>query len=142
MRHSKRSVLLSSSMNSAAWAVNMIISALPGGRRAPAGLRDAPLSPWGGSVSSRPMCSPLTRQAPPMRHLASLRLLLLALAGAAWLSGCALAPGGHMDYRTETAPLDDLVDIEPITPGLVATYRNTVEDRKSTRLNSSHVRTS
>ncbi len=62
-----------------------------------------------------------------MRHLASLRLLLLALAGAAWLSGCALAPGGHMDYRTETAPLDDLVDIEPITPGLVATYRNTVE---------------
>src|SRR5690554_7406388 len=71
-----------------------------------------------------PCAPPLTRQAPPMRHLASLRLLLLALAGAAWLSGCALAPGGHMDYRTETAPLDDLVDIEPITPGLVATLRN------------------
>lgn len=60
-----------------------------------------------------------------MRHLPPLRLLLV-LAGAAWLSGCALAPGGHMDYRTETAPLDDLVDIEPITPGLVATYRNSV----------------
>ncbi|WP_444988979.1 polysaccharide export protein [Halomonas mongoliensis] len=60
-----------------------------------------------------------------MRHPSFLRLAL-ALAGAAWLSGCALAPGGHMDYRTETAPLDDLVDIEPITPGLVATYRNTV----------------
>ena len=60
-----------------------------------------------------------------MRHLPPFRLLL-ALAGAAWLSGCALAPGGHMDYRTETAPLDDLVDIEPITPGLVASYRSTV----------------
>ncbi len=58
-----------------------------------------------------------------MRHRLPYRLLL-ALAGAVWLSGCALAPGGHMDYRTETAPLDDLVDIEPITPGLVATYRN------------------
>ena len=58
-----------------------------------------------------------------MRHLSSFRLLL-PLVAALWLSGCALAPGGHMDYRTETAPLDDLVEIEPITPGLVATLRN------------------
>lgn len=42
------------------------------------------------------------------------------------LSGCVLAPGGNIDYRTESAPLDDLVDIEPITPGLVSTYRSVV----------------
>ncbi|WP_235937248.1 hypothetical protein [Vreelandella azerica] len=42
------------------------------------------------------------------------------------LSGCALAPGGNIEYRTESAPLDDLVDIEPITPGLVSTYRSVV----------------
>ena len=35
------------------------------------------------------------------------------------LQGCAFAPGGHIDYRTDAAPLDDLVDIEPITFGLV-----------------------
>ena len=51
-------------------------------------------------------------------------LLVALLAGA--LSGCALAPGGHIDYRTETPPLDELVDIEPITPGLVATLSNGV----------------
>ncbi|XGA81016.1 polysaccharide export protein [Halomonas sp. CH40] len=42
------------------------------------------------------------------------------------LSGCALAPGGNIEYRTESPPLDDLVDIEPITPGLVSTYRSVV----------------
>lgn len=56
-----------------------------------------------------------------MTHSTSLKLLL-ALAGAALLSGCALAPGSHMDYRTETAPIDDLVDVEPITPGLLSSW--------------------
>ncbi|WP_445004363.1 polysaccharide export protein [Halomonas mongoliensis] len=60
-----------------------------------------------------------------MRYSSFLRLAV-ALAGAAWLSGCSLAPGSHMDYRTEAAPIDDLVDIEPITPGLISTYRNAV----------------
>lgn len=36
------------------------------------------------------------------------------------LGGCAIAPGGHMDYDTGDAPeLGHLVDIEPITPELV-----------------------
>ncbi|MFY0990290.1 polysaccharide export protein [Halomonas sp. C05BenzN] len=39
------------------------------------------------------------------------------------LQGCAFAPGGHIDYRTDAAPLDDLVDIEPITFGLVRSQR-------------------
>lgn len=37
------------------------------------------------------------------------------------LSACAFAPGGHIDYETDTAPLDDAVDIQPITLGLVKT---------------------
>lgn len=43
-----------------------------------------------------------------------------ALVGVLALSGCSLAPGGHMDYNTQAAPIDDLVDVQPITPGLVA----------------------
>lgn len=43
-----------------------------------------------------------------------------ALVGVLALSGCSLAPGGHMDYNTQTAPINDLVDVQPITPGLVA----------------------
>jgi len=45
---------------------------------------------------------------------------------AALLSGCAWAPGSHMDYQAESAPIDELVDVQPITPGLVATYREEV----------------
>lgn len=52
------------------------------------------------------------------------RLALLAVLMGAMLSGCALAPGGHIEYRSESAHLDELVDIEPITPGLVAAYRS------------------
>ncbi|XUO83167.1 polysaccharide export protein [Halomonas sp. KM007] len=36
------------------------------------------------------------------------------------LSGCALAPGGHFEANTQTAPIDELVDVQPITPGLIA----------------------
>ncbi|MDI5984997.1 polysaccharide export protein [Halomonas sp. M4R5S39] len=39
------------------------------------------------------------------------------------LQGCAFAPGGHVDYRTDAAPIDDLVDVEPITFGLVRALR-------------------
>jgi polysaccharide export outer membrane protein len=39
------------------------------------------------------------------------------------MGGCAFAPGGHIDYRTDAAPIDDLVDIEPITFGLVRALR-------------------
>lgn len=40
------------------------------------------------------------------------------------LSGCAFAPGGHIDYDTDSAPIDDLVDVEPITLGLVRTQQS------------------
>lgn len=49
--------------------------------------------------------------------------LLFPLAATALLAGCSLAPGSHMDYQTETAPIDDLVQIEPITPGLIASWQ-------------------
>ncbi|TDA95752.1 polysaccharide export protein [Halomonas marinisediminis] len=50
----------------------------------------------------------------------------LALSGTVLLTGCSLAPGGHIDYDAEIAPIDDLVEIQPITPALVANYRQTV----------------
>ncbi|MGR2736908.1 polysaccharide export protein [Billgrantia sp. Q4P2] len=50
----------------------------------------------------------------------------LFLFGLFALGGCAFAPGGHIDYRTDSAPIDDLVDIEPITFGLVRSQRQEV----------------
>ncbi|MCL7939471.1 polysaccharide export protein [Halomonas sp. ATCH28] len=52
--------------------------------------------------------------------------------GAVLLTGCSMAPGGHIDYsaETEAVPLDGLVDIQPITPALVATYRETVSQAR------------
>ncbi|WFF43013.1 polysaccharide export protein Wza [Salinicola endophyticus] len=53
------------------------------------------------------------------RGLAGLAALLLVTG----LSGCAFAPGGHIGYETDSAPIDDLVDVEPITLGLVRTQQ-------------------
>lgn len=39
------------------------------------------------------------------------------------LVGCAMAPGGHIDYEAKEISLDDKVEIVPITPELVASYR-------------------
>lgn len=40
------------------------------------------------------------------------------------MTGCSMAPGGHIDYEsTEQVSLDDQVDIVPITPSLISTYR-------------------
>ncbi|WP_416137225.1 polysaccharide export protein [Halomonas sp. HK25] len=64
-----------------------------------------------------------------MRPIRSFRPLA-TLVGVALFAGCSLAPGGHIDYRTETAPIDDLVDIQPITPALVAGYRQMVSQAR------------
>ncbi|WP_245888673.1 polysaccharide export protein [Halomonas denitrificans] len=45
---------------------------------------------------------------------------LLAMLVAVVLSGCALAPGGHIDEDHIGESLDERVDLEPITPQLVA----------------------
>lgn len=45
--------------------------------------------------------------------------LLCGFALVSSLSACAFAPGGHIDYETETVPLDDLVEVMPITLELV-----------------------
>ncbi|GGY06492.1 polysaccharide export protein Wza [Litchfieldella qijiaojingensis] len=58
------------------------------------------------------------------RQLLVRRLFFISLVG--MLSGCALAPGGHIDYDAEPPPIDHLVDIEPITPELVAAYRREI----------------
>ncbi|MEL0616576.1 MULTISPECIES: polysaccharide export protein [Cobetia] len=52
----------------------------------------------------------------------TLRGVSLAIMLAA-LGGCAFAPGGHMDYEVETAPLSDHVTVSPITPALISSYR-------------------
>ncbi|MBD3896249.1 polysaccharide biosynthesis/export family protein [Halomonas sp. ML-15] len=54
-----------------------------------------------------------------MRTLTASRHIL-TLVAILTLGGCAIAPGGHMDYDTGDAPdLAQLVDIEPITPELI-----------------------
>lgn len=60
-----------------------------------------------------------------MRH-SSLLKLITTLGSALWLSGCAFAPGSYFASNTESAPLDDLVEVEPITPGLINTQHSTV----------------
>ncbi|WP_264297504.1 MULTISPECIES: polysaccharide export protein [unclassified Halomonas] len=57
----------------------------------------------------------------PLRRLSLAAAYLSALAGVLTLSGCALAPGGHLDANTQAAPIDNLIDVQPITPGLLAT---------------------
>lgn len=57
------------------------------------------------------------------RSLTRWRLPVLSLSLAVVVSGCAFAPGGHIDYDTDSAPIDDLVDVEPITLGLVRTQQ-------------------
>lgn len=51
--------------------------------------------------------------------IAAALLLILTLPAA-----CALVPGGHIDYRVDELDLENLVDIEPITPALVSSLRN------------------
>ncbi|MBB3189415.1 polysaccharide export protein [Halomonas cerina] len=70
------------------------------------------------ALSSAPL---LTRpSARPRRWLPALVLVLGTLGGCAW------APGSHIAHESEAAPIDDLVEIRPITPGLVATYQETL----------------
>lgn len=58
-----------------------------------------------------------------MRHSMPIKFLV-TLGGVLWLSGCAFSPGSYFDSRAESAPLNDLVDVEPITLGLVNSQRS------------------
>ncbi|MCC5881602.1 MAG: polysaccharide biosynthesis/export family protein [Halomonas sp.] len=62
-----------------------------------------------------------------MRPIRSIRPLVI-LVGAALIAGCSLAPGAHMDYSAEAPPIDDLVEIQAITPALISNFRQ-VEPR-------------
>ncbi|MGM0534704.1 MAG: polysaccharide export protein [Pseudomonadota bacterium] len=56
----------------------------------------------------------------------------VALLPAGFLAGCSMAPGGHIDYKaTEQVSLDEQVDIVPITPSLISTYRAQSEGPRS-----------
>ncbi len=50
--------------------------------------------------------------------------------GTALMTGCSLAPGGHIDYQAEAVSIDHLVDIQAITPTLVSTYRQEVSSAR------------
>ncbi|XKE47217.1 polysaccharide biosynthesis/export family protein [Halomonas organivorans] len=67
-------------------------------------------------------------------HLSTPVKLLVAVFAMVGLAGCAFAPGSHFDNDMETAPLDDLVDIEPITLGLVNSQENGPSDAALRRL--------
>jgi polysaccharide export outer membrane protein len=68
-----------------------------------------------------------------MRHSTPLKLLA-SLLSVAWLSGCAFAPGSHFDADVESAPVDDLVDVEPITLGLIASQQEAPERQALKRM--------
>ncbi|WP_416137155.1 polysaccharide export protein [Halomonas sp. HK25] len=58
-----------------------------------------------------------------MKNLARRTCFVVTLLPVVLLSGCSLAPGGHIDYKAEEVSLEHQVDIVPITPSLVSTYR-------------------
>ncbi|MCW4152155.1 polysaccharide export protein [Halomonas sp. 18H] len=68
-----------------------------------------------------------------MRHFTPLKLLM-GLLSAAWLSGCAFAPGSHFDAASKHAPVDDLVDVEPITLGLVSQQQSAPDEQDLKRI--------
>lgn len=68
-----------------------------------------------------------------MRHSTPLKLLV-SLLGTVWLSGCAFAPGSHFDADVQSAPVDDLVDVEPITLGLISSQQGLPEDQALKRM--------
>ena len=70
----------------------------------------------------------------PRRFNSSRGLLGLLLASTLLLGGCAFAPGGHVDYQTNAAPLDGLIDVEPITPDLINAQRPTASNSDLERL--------
>ena len=56
----------------------------------------------------------------------------LSIGALTGLAGCVFAPGGNIDYDTSAAPVDDIVDVEPITFGLIkAQARADAESRQS-----------
>ncbi|ATJ82652.1 polysaccharide export protein [Halomonas beimenensis] len=67
-------------------------------------------------------------------HLSTPVKLLVAVLVMVGLAGCAFAPGSHFANNMETAPVDDLVDVEPITLGLVNSQENGPSDAALRRL--------
>ncbi|MGY3727936.1 MULTISPECIES: polysaccharide export protein [Cobetia] len=58
----------------------------------------------------------------------------LSLGALTGLAGCVFAPGGDIDYDTSAAPVDDIVDVEPITFGLIkAQARADAQARQAAR---------
>lgn len=50
--------------------------------------------------------------------------LAVALLPLGMLGGCALAPGGHIDYEAQEVSLDEQIEIVQITPELISSYRS------------------
>ncbi|GAA3899636.1 polysaccharide export protein [Halomonas cibimaris] len=75
-----------------------------------------------------------------MRHLPPIKLIA-TLGCTLWLSGCAFAPGSYFASDTASAPINDLVDVEPITPGLINAQR-AAPDRDTMRQASQKQRAS
>ncbi|QTF91397.1 polysaccharide export protein [Halomonas sp. BM-2019] len=58
-----------------------------------------------------------------MKKLVRGTCFAVALLPIGLMGGCALSPGGHIDYKAEEVSLENQVDIITITPSLVSTYR-------------------
>jgi polysaccharide export outer membrane protein len=58
-----------------------------------------------------------------MKKFARGTCLAVALLPLGVIGGCALAPGGHIDYEAQEVSLDEQIDIVTITPDLISAYR-------------------
>jgi polysaccharide biosynthesis/export protein len=58
-----------------------------------------------------------------MKKFARGTCFAIALLPIGLMGGCALSPGGHIDYKAQEVSLENQVEIVPITPSLVSTYR-------------------
>lgn len=78
----------------------------------------------GGIVLKNASCDPSGIH--NMRYLSPVKLLTI-FGSALLLGGCAIAPGSYFDAGAESAPLNDLVEVEPITPGLINAQRSAAD---------------
>ncbi|SHF48194.1 polysaccharide export outer membrane protein [Modicisalibacter ilicicola DSM 19980] len=71
-----------------------------------------------------------------MKKITRISWLAIAVLSMSTLAGCAWAPGGHIDYDADAPPLDDRVEVQPITPEFIATYREQVNAVKATSMST------
>ncbi|WP_240036571.1 polysaccharide export protein [Halomonas urmiana] len=81
------------------------------------------------------------REEKTMKRLVHGAWFAISLLPVGAMTGCSMAPGGHIDYEaTEQVSLDDQVNIVPITPSLISTYRTQSTEPTSRNMSTDMLR--